>query len=241
MNHMIVEAVATDLSAAADMSRIAQASDANTFHKVLSNDSSESGRGDRVTVATLLERSIRFFGVKGQQKAAVIAALEQIAQTDAGQELLGRILASGKTLTIQLTGDAGDYTIGMSVIREGGPDLSVKIGGGKPSHVTIIIGLGWFENSDVIIELKNGDRIPVSFDVTLLHELAHAVLHMYGTAPGTYTLPVDPAMGNRSEELAIETENAYRRERGLPERSGYFMSNMFIVGKDGELIPIPLD
>jgi hypothetical protein len=57
-------------------------------------------------------------------------------------------------------------------------------------------------------------------DVVLVHELDHSSRAQHGNNMAEHA-PTKEGYPNMEEELAVGSENAYRRERGLPERADY--------------------
>jgi uncharacterized Zn-binding protein involved in type VI secretion len=174
-----------------------------------------------------LERDVAIL-LRGPPEAigAMRRDLQKIASTQAGRDLLDRIAENkatrGKIVQIAVIPNEGEF----GLMENGGKGPTAT----RVPHPTAI-----GTPVDTIVRYGPGADYPVGgvprggtmpraspSDVVLYHELFHSANNGAGTnfahlAPSDITFASD-----REEEGAVNSENLYRRERGLARRQNYY-------------------
>ncbi len=173
---------------------------------------------------TKLGKNITIKGSEEFQKKTM-ERLEKMSETEQGRELLKRLEASGKTMTItEYTGD--NSFSGPEDFQKATPKgLPVYDGAGKPINSWGGLGpqqVGTGEGTDVKLEfnpnlnLPNPKNGPMPNDGVLFHEMNHGLHQMGGDAD---CVPV-PGFDTKEEEKTISTgdlnEGEYLKQSGYP-------------------------
>jgi hypothetical protein len=157
-----------------------------------------------------------------EEVAAIREDLQKIASTNAGRDLLDRI---GENKVLNDTKVEIEELPESAYLENGGrgPEAEhATVPPGTPTDTTVRYGAG----ADYPVGAGEPDEnFPMQdspSDVALYHELYHASNHGAGTN-FSHLPPSDIDFATtREEEGAVNSENLYRRERGLTRRQNYY-------------------